>query len=87
MVSGLRSRYHGHVDGLQKSVEAYKKSLPEGMEASTVHIDMLLRDPHHSTLKARTGGVFKRSGAVVNFLVQPRWHPYQLCHCTCFLSS
>lgn len=52
MIGGLKSRYFGHLNGLQKSVEAYKKTLPEGMKVSTEHVDMILGDPHSSTVKA-----------------------------------
>ncbi|CAB1120660.1 unnamed protein product [Ectocarpus sp. CCAP 1310/34] len=50
MIGGLQSRYYGHLIGLQTNVEAYKKTLPEKMEVSKDHINMLLREPHASTL-------------------------------------
>eukprot|EP00752_Nemacystus_decipiens_P003967 g3633.t1 len=49
MSTGLRSRYMGQGDGLLKSVESFKKTLPDGMEPPSAHVDILLLRPHHTT--------------------------------------
>lgn len=56
IIQGLKSRYYTHMDGLQTKVRSYKKSLPEGMEASTDYVDMLLNEPHINTARVRKIG-------------------------------
>lgn len=51
MIAGLQSRYSMHQNALEKTVESHKAGLPEGMEPSPAHVNMLLRAPHCSTAK------------------------------------
>ena len=53
MIAGLQSRYSMHQNALETNVESYKKDLPEGMQPSLAHVDMILRAPHCSTAKVK----------------------------------
>lgn len=50
--TAVSSRYFVHQESVGRLVEAYMADLPEGMDASAAHVDMIRGQLHHSTEKA-----------------------------------